>query len=254
MTLQPPEAPALFMTRPIGHPHLGCITAESAHSFLLTTPIDCAHQELLVDAGMPESSKSPTGSAQNPHPKAFATHIDKDLDLFSPVKAYNTMLEDFRSHMADQIHDEDYPYLYPRLLSYRQRKPKQHWISKNLVGAHDRGFFRDLWATSGRVHTRTGIFATWSETPISTDIPWTDQKGHFWGAALVNDPSNQGKHLFIWNSNGRRDWDLEARPRDVLIGAQQTLLSMVRAEFALRSLWYSGHEESRGDCLKRTAD
>ncbi|KAI4227419.1 MAG: hypothetical protein L6R36_002440 [Xanthoria steineri] len=203
---------------------------------------------------MPESSKAPTRSAQNPHPKAFATHIDKDLDPFSPVKAYNTMLEDFRNHMADQSYDEDYAYLYPRLVSYRNRKSKQYWISKNLVGAHDRGFFRDLWATSGRVHTRTGVFATWSETPISTNVPWADQKGHFWGAALVNDPSNLGKHLFIWDSNGRGDWDPEARPRDVLIGAQQTLLSIVRAEFLLCSLWYSGHEESRGDCLKRTAD
>ncbi|KAI4265383.1 MAG: hypothetical protein L6R38_009460 [Xanthoria sp. 2 TBL-2021] len=123
-----------------------------------------------------------------------------------------------------------------------------------LEGAAERDIFHHLWKNQAGIKTRIGVFATWTRTHVGSGIPSEDQVWRCWGAALVNNSSGRGKHLYIFDCDG----DMEAidfqavRPRNIFIGAQQNLLEAVKKKFSLQSLWYLGCNECPNRSLAST--
>ena len=189
----------------------------------------------------------------------FGARIDRDLNPYSQMDDFNQLLEDFRRRTAFRNHDENLPYLHPRILSYISASSKQYWTSDGIDGPTDRDIFDRIWRDSDNAQTRIGVFVTWPYTQVNCGIPWAEQEWHCWGAALVNNPVTMenprgyGKHLYIWDCFGDMTFGPSTRPRRILMGAQRTLLEMVHEKYRLDGLWYFGGDDRLRRCLNHTA-
>ncbi|KAL8855323.1 MAG: hypothetical protein Q9178_008022 [Gyalolechia marmorata] len=174
----------------------------------------------------------------------FTARIDQDLHPFAQVNTFNELLAHSNAFRA---HDEA-PYLHPRILSYIGAGSKKFWTNDQLDGAKDRDYLYQFWKASTSVNTRIELFATWTEKKIGTTTAWVDQEWHCWGAALVNNGSGYGKHLYIWDCDGCMDWDDDVRARSILMGARWTLIQQFKKwKVAIHSISF------HGKCLRNTA-
>ena len=190
---------------------------------------------------------------QFPKRRLKLPNLDCYVDPYSTAESFNSMIGDLVNKINKR--DEETTYFHPRLISFAEATKRDYWAHQGMEGTSARDPYEALWYNKPRdVKTCVGVFVTAQASPAGNRIKWESSTWHAWGAALVNNEEGTGKHLYIWDCDGYRQISPETRPRDVLLGAQRSLLELAERRFDIQSFWFCGESEYRGECVKSTAN
>ncbi|KAL8968764.1 MAG: hypothetical protein Q9183_002310 [Haloplaca sp. 2 TL-2023] len=184
---------------------------------------------------------------------AFLDEVGSNVDDHTMMEDVNEILRRFVAE-AGQGPLAVPAYLHPRVITYKDKALKDHWVKQQIDSPNARDFW-GAWekAAAGEAFTKIGVFVTWGRTPVQDPAPSMDQVWHCWGAALVkNGAGQQGKNLYIWDNAGGSGFKPDERARALLIGAQKSMMDRLPHKPA--TLWLSRGDDTKSRCVAETLE